>query len=238
MRYWAYVNNEVRGPFEKEKLAALPGFGGTWVICPEDQAAGAAPGWKEASNYPEVMNALNQPPAPAPAAAPPPVPAPAQEKPKPAESPLLMTMRGTLISDPVVDGHVVEQPAGLPKPSPVQAAAPAPAPAPAPAQEKPKPAESPLMMTMRGTLISDPVVDGHVVERFPSTETPPRAAVAAQTPAPAGGGTDPVMQKLDQISAMLASLANGQSQLLERVGRAEASVAAMKALLFPEQPKK
>ncbi|MHB0995007.1 MAG: hypothetical protein ACYC2I_01415 [Elusimicrobiales bacterium] len=198
MRYWAYINNEVKGPFEKGKLAAQAGFGPSSVVCPEDQAAGQNPGWKEASNYPDLMEALSRPAAPGPEAAPEPAPAAAPE------------------------------------------AKPAPEPAPAA-----RPAESPLAMTMRGTLISDPVADGQVVERFPaaapaaltppSAVTPPLPAVPPQAAGPRDGQ---VMQKLDQMSAMLASIANGQSQAQERLDRVEKAVLQMRSLLFPAAPQK
>ena len=162
MRYWAYLNNQVCGPVEKEKLPELAGFILTSLICPETPAGGETVGWKEASTYPEVLAALG--PAAAPAAAP--APAPAPQRAPAAESPLMMTMRGTLIETPA-------------------------------AQEPAKPAG---------------------------------AAPAAQQPPPQ---PEPAAQKLEQISAMLASIANGQSQLLERLGRLENSVADMKSLLFP-----
>lgn len=190
MRYWAYINNEVKGPFETEKLAAQAGFGPSSVVCPEDKAAGQNPGWKEASGYPDLLAALNPGAAPAPADVPPPLPA----------------------------------------------AAPKAEPAPAPRQE-----ESPLMMTMRGTLLSDPVVDGQVLERFPaaapSAVTPPRTSVPSPEPAPAAAPQDgQLLQKLDQLSAMLASVANGQSQALERLDRVEKAVLQMRSLLFPSAP--
>lgn len=199
MRYWAYINNEVKGPFEKGKLAAQAGFGPSSVVCPEDQAAGQNPGWKEASNYPDLMEALSRPAAPGPEAAPEPAPAAAPE------------------------------------------AKPAPEPAPAP-----RPAESPLAMTMRGTLISDPAAEGQVLERFPgaaapAAAVPPAAVTPPRTvaPAPAPGAQDgQVMQKLDQMSAMLASIANGQSQAQERLDRVEKAVLQMRSLLFPAAPQK
>ena len=200
MRYWAYLNNQVCGPVEKEKLPELAGFILTSLICPETPAGGETVGWKEASTYPEVLAALG--PAAAPAAAP--APAPAPQRAPAAESPLMMTMRGTII----------DMAAAQPE------AAPQPAPAPAPAQQRP--AESPLMMTMRGTLIETPAAQ--------EPAKPAGAAPAAQQAPPQ---PEPAAQKLEQISAMLASIANGQSQLLERLGRLENSVADMKSLLFP-----
>lgn len=93
MRYWAYMNNQVLGPFEKEKLPGIPGFNAASLICPETASDGGAVSWKAASACPEVAAVLA--PAPAPAAAP---------RPRPeAESPLAMTMRGTLIDEPAIE---------------------------------------------------------------------------------------------------------------------------------------
>lgn len=192
MRYWAYINNQVCGPVEKEKLPEIATFTLATLVCPETPAGGETVAWKAASTYPEVLAALTPAPAPAPAPAPQRAPA--------AESPLMMTMRGTIIDMPVA------QPAASPQP----------APAPAPA------AESPLMMTMRGTLIETP-----------AAQEPAKPAVTAPAPQQALPQPEPAAQKLEQISAMLASIANGQSQLLERLGRLESSVVDMKSLLFP-----
>lgn len=143
MRYWAYIDKEVRGPFEKEKLAALPGFGAASQVCPEGSPDGQN-GWKAASAFPEVMAALEPAPPPArPAAAPSGSPLaltmrgslvaePSEEpaarpsaspSPAPAESPLALTMRGSLIPEPAVK----------PAPSPVL-------PAPSPVSPAPRPA--------------------------------------------------------------------------------------------------
>lgn len=176
MRYWAYVDNEVRGPFEKDKLPALPNFGEASLICPETPAAGETAAWKAASAYPEIAALLAKPPAQAPA------PAPA----RPAESPLAMTMRGTLISDPILDEPVIRPAAA--SPAPVKAAA----------QPEPKP-----------------------------------AAAAAQPSA-----ADPLREKLDQMTAMLVSVGNAQSRLLEKLESVDRSVSEMKSLLFPGLQKK
>lgn len=165
MRYWTYISGEVKGPFEAGALRGLPGFEPASLVCPENPDGSAASDWKEASGYPDIKAALLAPVLP-----PPPR--------KPAvESPLAMTMRGTLISDPVVDGKVIEAPS-LPPP-------PAPPPAPAPA-------------------VSEPVT---------------------------------FVQQLERMNATLSSLAAGQAQLAEKLGRMEQAVASMKAMLFPEPPK-
>jgi len=203
MRYWAHQNNEVRGPFEKEQLAALPGFTLASLIFPESPVDGKASAWKAASTYPEVADAINNP-------APAPTPAPAPVKPRPVvESPLAMTMRGTLIDTPVVDGHVAETPAPAARPA----------------------AESPLAMTMRGTLI-----EPQAAAQAEPVKPAPAAMPAIERSAPEVQ-PEPVKQKLEQMSAMLASIGNGQSQLFERLDRIEAAVAEVKALIAASRPK-
>jgi len=84
MRYWAHINNEVCGPFEKEKLPGLAKFGPDSFICPETADGGQTAAWKPASAFPEVLAALSPAPSPLP---------PRQA----AEDALGMTMRGTII---------------------------------------------------------------------------------------------------------------------------------------------
>ncbi|OGR98343.1 MAG: hypothetical protein A2016_12000 [Elusimicrobia bacterium GWF2_62_30] len=84
MRYWAHINNEVCGPFEKEKLPGLAKFGPDSFICPETADGGQTAAWKPASAFPEVLAALSPAPSPLP---------PRQA----AEATLGMTMRGTII---------------------------------------------------------------------------------------------------------------------------------------------
>ncbi|MCX5784691.1 MAG: hypothetical protein NTX59_03285 [Elusimicrobia bacterium] len=59
MKYWAYINNEILGPFEKEKLSELPNFGASSLICPQTPVGEKTEDWKEASTYPEVSAMLN-----------------------------------------------------------------------------------------------------------------------------------------------------------------------------------
>lgn len=54
MKYWAYVNNEILGPFEKEKLLELPAFAPSLLICPQTPVGEKTEDWKEASSYPEI----------------------------------------------------------------------------------------------------------------------------------------------------------------------------------------
>jgi len=165
MRYWTYISGEVKGPFEAGALRQQPGFELASLVCPENPDGSAASDWKEASGYADIKAALSAPVLP-----------PPPRKPV-VESPLAMTMRGTLISDPVVDGKVIESPA---------------------------PALAPL-----------------------------------QAPPPPVPAAEPVtfVQQLERMNANLSALAVGQAQLMEKLGRMEKTVTAMKTMLFPEQPK-
>lgn len=73
MKYWAYVNNEILGPFEKEKLLELPSFSPALLICPQTPVGEKTEDWKEASAYPEI-SAILSPGAQKPAAAEAPAP--------------------------------------------------------------------------------------------------------------------------------------------------------------------
>ena len=81
MKYWAYVNNEILGPFEKEKLLELPAFSPSLLVCPQTPVGEKTEDWKETSTYPELAALIgagaNKASSPAPA--PQPAPAPAQE---------------------------------------------------------------------------------------------------------------------------------------------------------------
>ena len=54
MKYWAYVNNEILGPFEKEKLLELPTFSPSLLVCPQTPVGEKTEDWKEAATYPEL----------------------------------------------------------------------------------------------------------------------------------------------------------------------------------------
>jgi hypothetical protein len=54
MKYWAYVNNEILGPFEKEKLLELPSFAPSLLVCPQTPVGEKTEDWKEAATYPEL----------------------------------------------------------------------------------------------------------------------------------------------------------------------------------------
>lgn len=94
MKYWAYVNNEILGPFEKGKLLELPSFSPSLLVCPQTPVGEKTEDWKEASTYPELSALIGQgsmssaPSSPetfAPPAAAQPAPAPEPQA-KPLES--------------------------------------------------------------------------------------------------------------------------------------------------------
>ena len=58
MKYWAYVNNEILGPFEKEKLLELPSFSPSLLVCPQTPVGEKTEDWKETSTYPELSTLL------------------------------------------------------------------------------------------------------------------------------------------------------------------------------------
>ncbi|OIO03265.1 MAG: hypothetical protein COX65_07320 [Elusimicrobia bacterium CG_4_10_14_0_2_um_filter_56_8] len=235
MRYWAYIDKKVCGPFETEKLTELPAFNSSSLLCPDTPAGGQANDWKEASSYPEVLAVLN------------PAPEASKAQRPAADSPLLMTMRGSLIEAPAVN----EPAAGQPEPA-----------KPVPAAEQPRtPASSPLLMTMRGSLIEGPEVKepaaeplasvppGPVKDGKPAASDKPRELPKAHSPAeinPAPvktpqGEPDLRLQhlnlKIDQIGAMMASLAEEQSRAAEKMKLLESSVREIKELLLPLPPK-
>jgi len=249
MRYWAYVNNEILGPFEKEKLIELPNFGLASLICPEPPPGQQAEGWKEASTHPEVAAVIARPAA-----------APAKFQPPAAESPLAMTIRGSLIEEPAA-----EPPAAGPAQPPKFVMDPVPA----PVKPKSKFDESSLMLTMRGSLIDpaaaalEPAADVRSGVSDPpkgtpkplSEKDPPLKSPVAPVPSAFGvsgaqGGIpdgaqpmpgnaltreelssqlEPLKQKLERLSATLVSIGDGQSQLLGKLRLMEGAIADMKA---------
>ncbi len=54
MKYWAYVNNEIKGPFEPQELVKLDGFSKETLICPQSSVEEETKEWKEAGEIPEV----------------------------------------------------------------------------------------------------------------------------------------------------------------------------------------
>jgi len=65
MKYWAYVNNEILGPFEKEKLFEIPDFSPSTLLCPQSPAGESTQDWQEAASFPEIAAMLNSPSMPA-----------------------------------------------------------------------------------------------------------------------------------------------------------------------------
>ncbi|MDT8287950.1 MAG: hypothetical protein RQ748_12645, partial [Elusimicrobiales bacterium] len=61
MKYWAYVRNEILGPFEKEKLLELPEFSPSLLICPQTPVGEKTEDWKEASGYQEIAALIGGP---------------------------------------------------------------------------------------------------------------------------------------------------------------------------------
>lgn len=69
MRYWVYINDKVEGPYEEEKLAAVPGFSPDTLICSEEVEEGGGQEWIKAAAvfaFDPVQTPASQP---APAAA-------------------------------------------------------------------------------------------------------------------------------------------------------------------------
>ncbi|OGS07261.1 MAG: hypothetical protein A2270_02975 [Elusimicrobia bacterium RIFOXYA12_FULL_51_18] len=89
MKYWAYVNNEVLGPYEKDKLFEISVFNASTLICPQTPVGEKTEDWKEASTYPEVAALLNAPGASGAAAM-------EQTKPEPASSTTHLPKPGTI----------------------------------------------------------------------------------------------------------------------------------------------
>ncbi len=50
MRYWVYINDEVNGPYEEDKLVTLEGFSKETLICSEDTASNGGQDWVKASS--------------------------------------------------------------------------------------------------------------------------------------------------------------------------------------------
>jgi hypothetical protein len=58
MKYWAYINNEIKGPFEKEELVKIEGFNKDTLICPQSPVDEETKEWKEAFQFPEIFQLL------------------------------------------------------------------------------------------------------------------------------------------------------------------------------------
>ncbi|KAF0125989.1 MAG: hypothetical protein FD189_1764 [Elusimicrobia bacterium] len=201
MRYWVYTNNEVQGPFEARELTARPEFSGSSLVCPEAAGGGQGAEWKEASSYPEIFA------APASPAAPP----PAEPRPAPTEDMLALTMRGSLIAEPVFDDTAKPSsppPQGAPKVGDLVFSPPS----------KPSPA------TAAGLPSSAPVSPASAPATTPADAADPRL--------------DELRKKLDQMSSTLTAMGESQVQLTGRIGMLESAITDMKSLLGQETTKK
>ena len=69
MRYWIYLNGEVPGSYAAHELGAVPGFTQTTLVCPAEGEI-QEKNWRRASEFPELIAALQKreaavaPPAP------------------------------------------------------------------------------------------------------------------------------------------------------------------------------
>ncbi|MBI4056269.1 MAG: hypothetical protein HY399_01830 [Elusimicrobia bacterium] len=56
MRYWAFINNKVLGPFEKEKIKEIPGLGTNTLLCPEGHRGDQSGDWQPANMIPDISS--------------------------------------------------------------------------------------------------------------------------------------------------------------------------------------
>ncbi|MDD2772274.1 MAG: hypothetical protein PHP45_01100 [Elusimicrobiales bacterium] len=49
MKYWAYIDNEIKGPFDREELPAVAGYSAETLLCPESTVDGEPQEWQFAS---------------------------------------------------------------------------------------------------------------------------------------------------------------------------------------------
>lgn len=54
MKYWAYINNEIKGPFEPDELIKIDGFSPSTLVCPQSSVEEETKEWKEAREIPEL----------------------------------------------------------------------------------------------------------------------------------------------------------------------------------------
>lgn len=218
MKYWAYVNNEILGPFEKENLLELPSFSASLLVCPQTPVGEKTEDWKEVSAYPELAALMGG--SPAPSAAPAPAPAPAAQPQQSSPEPAIETPSQTF--KPLGGGQSVEpvppasHPTGLadipvthlstkggdapapeaapapePAPSPAPEPAPAPAPEPVPAPEpEPAPAEHPAQVSSGFDPISLSTIVRRTEQMSPSEPQQPPEGLALE-PRAAQGDTAP-----------------------------------------------
>ncbi|MFH1619346.1 MAG: hypothetical protein ABIG11_05520 [bacterium] len=63
MRYWVYIDNQILGPHEKEKLSELSGFSPSILICLETPVGEKTGDWQPANSYPELASLLGSHPS-------------------------------------------------------------------------------------------------------------------------------------------------------------------------------
>jgi len=56
MKYWAYVNNEILGPYEIDEVKALPAYSPTLLVCPQTPVGAKTEEWREVSSCPEFAD--------------------------------------------------------------------------------------------------------------------------------------------------------------------------------------
>lgn len=63
MKYWAYVNNEILGPYEVEEVKALPAYSPDLLVCPQTPVGEKTEEWREVSKCPDFAGsvAINTP---------------------------------------------------------------------------------------------------------------------------------------------------------------------------------
>ena|GEM_PF-4228421 len=49
MKYWAYIDNEIKGPFDREELPGVAGYSAETLLCPESTVDGEPQEWQFAS---------------------------------------------------------------------------------------------------------------------------------------------------------------------------------------------
>ncbi len=54
MKYWAYINNEIKGPFEADELIKIEGFSPQTLVCPQSPVEEDTKEWKEAREIADI----------------------------------------------------------------------------------------------------------------------------------------------------------------------------------------
>lgn len=58
MKYWAYVNNEILGPYEVEEVKALPAYSPDLLVCPQTPVGEKTEDWREVSKCPDFAGSV------------------------------------------------------------------------------------------------------------------------------------------------------------------------------------